>query len=254
MTTLFISDLHLSAKQPAIALLLETLLARSAGKVEAIYILGDLFDAWIGDDCSPEFYPSTIAALQKTTTQGTPISLLHGNRDFLLGELFAQQCGITLLADPVVIDLYGQATLLSHGDALCTDDIEYQQFRAQVRHPATQKQFLALPPAERLKVASHYRSESQKRGAEKSQEIMDVNQTAVEAVMRQHHVHHLIHGHTHRPNLHHFELDGSPATRTVLGDWSDTHASVLISNRESSTLRRLTLTDISTPSRIWEIT
>ena len=151
---------------------------------------------------------------------------MHGNRDFLIGERFVQLSGCRLLEDPTIIELEGKRTLLMHGDTLCTDDVEYQRFRTQVRNPDTQRQFLALPINERIAVAKHYRQESRERSRSKAEEIMDVNQGAVMEIMRRHGVYQLIHGHTHRPAVHSFILDDHSAQRIVLGDWYE-QASIL---------------------------
>jgi UDP-2,3-diacylglucosamine hydrolase len=236
--TLFISDLHLSDERPAItALFLDFLRERAAGAA-ALYILGDLFEVWLGDDAVPPGYAPVLEGLQRLAGGGVPVYVMHGNRDFLLGGQFAHQSGCRLLPDPTVIDLDGEPTLLMHGDTLCTDDLEYQQFRARVRNPETQRQFLSLPPAQRQVVARQYRSESRERSRLKSEAIMDVNQGAVEAVLRRHGVQRLIHGHTHRPAVHRFELDGREAQRLVLGDWYQ-QGSVLICGGEGCRLEAL---------------
>lgn len=221
MTTLFISDLHLSDERPEItALFLEFLRTRACG-ADALYILGDLFEVWLGDDAVSPGYRPVLDGLHKLTRTGVPLYVMHGNRDFLMGELFALQSGCRLIPDPTVIELNGERTLLMHGDTLCIDDTEYQQFRTHVRNPETQRQFLALPIEQRLIVAKQYRSESRERSRYKAEEIMDVNQQAVEAIMREQGVRQLIHGHTHRPAIHPFTLDGRQSRRFVLGDWHE---------------------------------
>ena len=204
MATLFISDLHLSAEQPdTVGLFLEFLSTQAPG-AEALYILGDLFEAWLGDDVLLPGYGPVLEAMKRLSDSGTPISVMHGNRDFLLGERFAQLSGATLIDDPTVIDLYGVPTLLMHGDLLCSDDKPYQAMRAQLRDPQWIAAFLAKTPEERIAFA---------------QAIMDVNAETVAHYLRQHRVLRLIHGHTHRPAVHQFELDGQNASRYVLHDW-----------------------------------
>jgi UDP-2,3-diacylglucosamine hydrolase len=219
-STLFISDLHLCGARPAITGLFLEFLQRRARTARALYVLGDLFEYWIGDEAAEqaEFRPM-IEGLRRLTAAGTPVFVMHGNRDFLMGSRFEQASGCRLLADPTRIELHGVPTLLLHGDSLCTDDVEYMQFRAQVRNPAWQKAFLAKPAAERETIVRNYREISKASTASKKPEIMDTNQRAVEAVMREHRVHRMIHGHTHRPREHVFNLDGQPARRMVLGDW-----------------------------------
>jgi UDP-2,3-diacylglucosamine hydrolase len=215
--TLFISDLHLDPRRPAITELFLRFLQEQQGQAEALYILGDLFEAWIGDDAVSADEP-VLAAL-RVFSAGTPTYFMHGNRDFLVGEQFAAMTGITLLEDPTVIDLAGTPTLLMHGDSLCTDDHAYQNFRQMVRNPAWQQGFLAMPIPQRLALAQQARSESGARNQAIDDYLMDVNQQAVEEAMRRHDVRQLIHGHTHRPAIHRFDLDGRDHTRVVLGDW-----------------------------------
>jgi UDP-2,3-diacylglucosamine hydrolase len=219
MTTLFISDLHLDAQRPHIVDLYTELLAGEARKADALYILGDLFEAWIGDDDDAEMPARVAAATRALRDSGVPVWFMHGNRDFLLGADYAARAGMTLLADPTVIELGGERVLLMHGDTLCTDDVDYLKFRALVRDPRWQQQFLAKPLAERRAFAAQARGESRQHMATLAAEIMDVTQEAVVAAMRAHGVHTLIHGHTHRPATHRFDLDGQPARRIVLGDW-----------------------------------
>ena len=217
--TLFISDLHLSDERPEITALFLHFLQNDAVKSRALYILGDLFEVWLGDDAVLPGYHMALNGIRALSDSGIPVYFMHGNRDFLIGEDFASKTGCRLLTDPTVIDLDGTPTLLMHGDTLCTDDVEYQNFRMQVRDPVTQRQFLALPISERIAVAQQYRRESRERSQYKTEEIMDVNQTAVTDTMRRHGVYRLIHGHTHRPGVHNFSLDNQDAQRIVLGDW-----------------------------------
>ncbi|MFZ1641588.1 MAG: UDP-2,3-diacylglucosamine diphosphatase [Candidatus Contendobacter sp.] len=219
MATLFISDLHLEPARPAITTLFLNFLERRARRAEALYILGDLFETWIGDDDDAELGGTVATALRTLVDQGVPTYFLHGNRDFLLGERFAAASGIQLLPESGVIELVGERVLLLHGDTLCTDDVEYQAFRAQVHDPAWRARTLALPLAQRRALAGQLRETSRRATRQKAVDITDVNPTTVDQVLRAHNVHRLIHGHTHRPAVHHWGLDGQPARRAVLGDW-----------------------------------
>ena len=219
MFTYFISDLHLSGERPDIIKLFREFLHDQAAQAEALYILGDLFEIWIGDDAVPSDMKPILADLTSLTASGVPVFVMAGNRDFLMGKEFEKSSGCTLLNDPTTIDLYGTPTLLMHGDTLCTDDVDYQQFRSQVRDPVWQSDFLAKPVEERLAISKHAREESTKRTKEKSEDIMDVNSGVVEETFRQHGVLQIIHGHTHRPAVHELAIDNKPAKRIVLGDW-----------------------------------
>lgn len=192
-----------------------------ARRAPALYILGDLFEVWLGDDDNPPEHQRIIAALRALSDSGTQVYLMHGNRDFLLGEEFASASGCRLLPEACIVDLAGTPTLLMHGDTLCTDDTDYQQFRQMVRNPQWQQQFLSLSLAERQRLAQGMRAESRLQTSKKSDTIMDVNQQAVAQTMLNHKILRLIHGHTHRPALHDFQLNGQPAQRIVLGDWYD---------------------------------
>ena len=218
--TLFISDLHLCGARPGITQLFLDFLRQRARRAQALYILGDLFEYWIGDEAGQqaEFLP-ILEGLRALTEAGVPVFVMHGNRDFLMGAAFAKSTGCIILPDPTRIDLHGIPALLMHGDSLCVDDTEYMNFRATVRDPRWQKEFLNKSAQERDAIVRNFRELSKNSTAAKQPEIMDVNQKSVEAIMRQHHVQHLIHGHTHRPAEHVFNLNGKPATRMVLGDW-----------------------------------
>lgn len=216
--TLFISDLHLDRERPEIIRLFADFLITQAPEADALYILGDLFEYWIGDDQSITGLEIIIEQLHTLTSQ-TPVFFQHGNRDFLVGETFAKQTGILLLPETQMVDLYGQSALLMHGDSLCTDDIEYQKLRVMLRNNQWQTQFLSLALDERVKQAMALREQSVSETGAKSEDIMDVNQQSVEAALKQHQTDLLIHGHTHRPAQHAFVLDGKPAKRIVLGDW-----------------------------------
>jgi len=219
MTTLFISDLHLEFKQPDIGEQFLTFLAGEAREAEALYILGDLFEAWLGDDDPNPYYGDMKSALRRLTGADIPVYFMHGNRDFMIGAEFAAETGLTILDDPTVVDLYGERVLLCHGDSLCTDDIQYQQVRAVIRDSKWQAMMLAKSIEERIAVAVQGREESMQRGESLSGEIMDVNQDAVTAAMEEHGVDVLLHGHTHRPAVHSLNLGDRAATRIVLGDW-----------------------------------
>ncbi len=219
MFTYFISDLHLSGERPDIIKLFRDFLHDQATQAEALYILGDLFEVWIGDDAVPSDMEPVIADLSALTASGVPVFVMAGNRDFLMGKKFEKSSGCTLLNDPTTINLYGTSTLLMHGDTLCTDDVDYQQFRSQVRDPAWQSDFLDKPAEERLAISKHARQESIKRTSEKSEVIMDVNPQAVEKMFRQHRILQIIHGHTHRPAVHELVIDNKTVKRIVLGDW-----------------------------------
>jgi len=219
VTTLFISDLHLEADRPDIADQFLRFLETDALHADAVYILGDLFESWVGDDDPNEHYAWIKQALRKLTRKNPPVYFMHGNRDFMIGEKFAEETGVEILADPVVHEIHGQAVLLSHGDAYCTDDVEYQAIRKMTRDPAWQAMMLQKPLEERLAFAAQARAASMARGGTLSDEIGDVNTGAIDAAMREAGVVVMLHGHTHRPAIHEFSLDGQPATRIVLGDW-----------------------------------
>ena len=219
MTTLFISDLHLDAGEPETIRRFLRFVASDARDARSLYVLGDLFEAWVGDDDDDARLAPVIAALAGLTRAGVPCSLMHGNRDFLIGPKFCEATGCRLLGDYERIDLYGEPVLLTHGDLLCTDDTRYQALRATLRKPKWQRESLGKPLAERRKIAAELRELSATEIAAKSYEIMDVNQATVERTMREHGVSLLLHGHTHRPAIHRFALDGAPAARIVLGAW-----------------------------------
>jgi UDP-2,3-diacylglucosamine hydrolase len=227
MATLFISDLHLDAEHPEISRQFLSFLEGPAAQAEALYILGDLFEVWIGDDDPDPEKQRIVAGLRALTDQGVPCYVMHGNRDFLLGERFCRETGCRLLEDPTIIELHGARVLTMHGDALCTDDHSYQGLRAMVRDQGWQKMFLALSPGQRQMLADQARAGSKAHIAQSMSSIMDVNPDAVQTAMRGAGVDLLLHGHTHRPNVHRFELDGKPVARIVLGDWHE-QGSVLV--------------------------
>lgn len=232
--SLIISDLHLSRDRPATVTLFLRFLQEQAHGDSDLYILGDLFDAWIGDDNRLPPAPEVITALRRFTDNGGKLYVMHGNRDFLMGEEFARATGCQLLPDPFVVELGGQLSLLMHGDLLCSDDLEYQQARRLMRSPEFIADFVARPIEERVQLAAEYRRRSGEVTSLKSADIMDVNQQTVEQYMHEHGVRRLIHGHTHRPALHEFKLDGIAAQRYVLEDWHEQAASYLRINRDGT--------------------
>lgn len=220
MAVYLISDLHLSDSRPDINQVFFEFLRGPARQAESLYILGDLFEYWAGDDDLVDpFNESIAAALAEYSRAGPVLRFMHGNRDFLLGGEFAKACGGHLIEDPYTLDLFGTPTLLMHGDTLCTDDIDYQRFRTQVRAPAWQKGFLALPLEQRKRQIEAVRQTSESEKTRKAPEIMDVNPGAVEAALREHAYPRLIHGHTHRPARHVHRVDGRTCERWVLADW-----------------------------------
>jgi UDP-2,3-diacylglucosamine hydrolase len=223
MPSRFVADVHLSAAHPARTALFLRFLETQAPYSAALYLLGDIFDVWLGDDDTSQLAQTVIAALWRLTGTGTSVFYLHGNRDFLLGAQFLAATGVQLVPDPVLLDLHGIATLLTHGDQLCTDDLAYQAFRQQVRAPAWQQHFLARPLAERLAIAQGYRADSQREQRAKPDIILDVNPDAVRQLFAAHPAAlRLIHGHTHRPAAHVLTLAaGRTATRYVLPAWED---------------------------------
>jgi UDP-2,3-diacylglucosamine hydrolase len=236
--TLFISDLHLDPGDPALVRHFQAFLQSEARGADALYILGDLFEAWLGDDDPDPLARAVVAALRALTEAGVPCFLMHGNRDFLIGERFCRETGATLLDDGTVVELYGERVLLMHGDALCTDDVGYQRLRRIVRNPAVQWILRHLPLERRRVLARRLRAGSRAHVGATAPEIMDVNARAVAAAFRNARVRTLIHGHTHRPGVHELELDGAPVRRIVLGDWY-VQGSVLRWSQEGFDLRSL---------------
>ena len=220
MTTLFISDLHLDVERPAITELFGNFIDDEARRADALYILGDLFEAWVGDDDPSPIGTFVAGKLRALHQSGVPVYFIRGNRDFLLGDAYARSAGMSILPDPAVVMLHGKPTLLMHGDLLCTDDVVYQQFRAQTRDPAWQTQFLAQPLSARIAFAQQARaaSKAHQSGLQLQgtmEMITDVAPATVTATLRRYGIDSLIHGHTHRPAVHN-EAGG---TRIVLGDW-----------------------------------
>lgn len=221
MSTLFISDLHLDPSRPAVIRAFLDLLKQRAvnADVDALYILGDFFEVWIGDDDDAELNRSIVEALRELTNTGTPVYIMHGNRDFLIGERFCQESGCQLLADPTVIELYGKPRLLMHGDSLCTRDARYMTFRAEVRSPAWQSVLLSKSVEERRAIAAKLREDSKDHNSNKAEDITDVTPEEVVSALQQHGADLMVHGHTHRPQIHSLSVNNNPATRIVLGDW-----------------------------------
>jgi UDP-2,3-diacylglucosamine hydrolase len=220
VASLFISDLHLTEERPEANERFIGFLEERARNADALYILGDFFEYWIGDDDLGEPFNAVIAGLLRDLTRGgVQLSLMHGNRDFLIGERFCAATGATLLPDPSLLEVEGVKTLLMHGDTLCTDDTEYQAWRRKARDPAFQAAFLAKSLAERRAAVGDMREKSRQVVKEKKPEIMDVNEDAVRQALRGHRVRRLIHGHTHRPGHHALEVDGERCERWVLPDW-----------------------------------
>lgn len=219
MTTLFISDLHLETERPDISKQFLEFLDKEASEADDLYILGDLFDAWVGDDDPNTHYFTIKRALRKLVDGGIPVYFMHGNRDFLIGKKFANETGIRILKDPYKVQMYGQKVLLSHGDVLCTDDVQYQKIRRMTRDPEWQASMLAKPLKDRLRMAEEARRQSLEQKLNLSMDIMDVNRDAVKKVIRKFNVDILLHGHTHRPAIHQIDLGRRKAQRIVLGDW-----------------------------------
>ena len=238
MGTLFISDLHLDAARPEITDQFLAFLDEEGKRAEALYILGDLFEAWVGDDDPEPGKRRVVDALAAFESGGPRCFFMRGNRDFLTGTKFASEARVHILPDPSVVELYGRRVLLMHGDTLCTDDAEYQAFRRTVRDPAWQQQFLAQPIARRLALAGEARDASRRHTGSAPAAIMDVNEEAVVEVLRSAAVDTLIHGHTHRPGVHTHRVDGRETTRIVLGDWYE-QGSVLRWNRTGYSLDAL---------------
>jgi UDP-2,3-diacylglucosamine hydrolase len=213
---LFISDLHLAPERPAIIELFLKFMDDRASKVDELYILGDLVEYWLGDDDHAKGLEAVFNKIKHATDNGLKVYLMHGNRDFLMGEKLAKRCGLTLISDPYIADLNGSPALLMHGDTLCTDDVRYQELRLMLRNPEWQKDFLSKPLSEREMMAKALREKSSEETQAKDADIMDVNADAVKDTLNTHKINLLIHGHTHRPDIHHMD---NGMTRVVLGDW-----------------------------------
>ncbi|WP_150912954.1 UDP-2,3-diacylglucosamine diphosphatase [Marinobacter halotolerans] len=221
MTTVFISDLHLEESRPDITDAFLAFLKKKTMGIDALYILGDFFEAWIGDDEHTPLQETVAAALSKVHASGTAIYFMHGNRDFLIGQDYCNRCGAVLLDDPTVVNLYGTPYLLMHGDSLCTADVEYQKFRKNMRDPKWQQMILQRPLEDRKQMARQLREISMAKNQGKEEFIMDVTPDEVVRELEAHGVQHMIHGHTHRPAEHDLTANGEPAKRIVLGDWHE---------------------------------
>ena len=232
MATLFIADLHLHTEEPAITAGFLHFLNGVAREADALYILGDLFEAWIGDDDPNPLHQRVASAIRALVDSGVPCYFIHGNRDFLLGKRFARESGMQLLPQEKVLELYGRKVLIMHGDTLCTDDAGYQAFRAKVHQPWLQTLFLALPLFIRHRVAAKMRAGSRAANSSKSLAIMDVNQQAVIEAMEKYRVQWLIHGHTHRPAVHQLTANDAPAWRAVLGAWHSEGSMIRVSESD----------------------
>ncbi|WP_038176933.1 UDP-2,3-diacylglucosamine diphosphatase [Vibrio pacinii] len=237
MTTLFISDLHLSPATPATTDCFVRFMRQEAIHAEALYVLGDLFEFWIGDDDRSEFAEQIRAEFKTLTDSGVACFFTQGNRDFLVGKRFSRQTGVTLLGDETVIDLYGRKALVLHGDTLCTRDVKYLEYRKKVHQPWLQWLFNRIPMRYKKKIVSKIQSDIKTDKQTKSLDIMDVTQSEVEHVMQAYNVYLMIHGHTHRPNVHTFESDQTICTRIVLGDWY-TQGSVLTFDKNDFELQQ----------------
>ena len=247
MTTLFVSDLHLDPARPAITALFLRFLREEAAGADALYVLGDLFEAWVGDDDPSAAGAEVAAGLRALADAGVPVYFIHGNRDFLLGRDYAARAGMRILPDPAVVSLYGRPVLLMHGDLLCSDDVAYQAFRAQTRDPAWQARFLAQPLAARLAFAEQARQASMARQQEMIagdragfETVTDVTPATVEATLARFGVDTLIHGHTHRPAVHALHAGGRDCRRIVLGDWYE-QGSVLRVDKDGMALEALAI-------------
>jgi len=232
---IFISDLHLSAANPNMAALFMDFLKGPVKGAQALYILGDLFDVWVGQDIHTAFQLSIQQALSAVVKNGTAVYFMNGNRDFLMQNAYLTAVGIKRLTDPTIIDLYGTPTLLMHGDSLCTEDKAYQRFRRVAQNPITRFLFMCLPKKMRDNISKKLRAKSQQYQKTQSLTILDVTEVAVHKVMRQHQVSQLIHGHVHRPNIHEVNSGAKGSKRLVLGDWHD-KASLIISTPEGNSL------------------
>jgi UDP-2,3-diacylglucosamine hydrolase len=224
----FVSDLHLSPDRPATVALFLAYLTGRAREAENLYLLGDIFDAWIGDDDDSSPNTEVQTALEAITNAGVQCHLMHGNRDFLIGRRFCRKTGCRLLRDPTLLAFSGEPTLLMHGDLLCTDDVAYQRFRRRIRNPIVKRLFLLRSLKARRAVAASYRRRSGAATAQKPLEIMDVNQDTVLRYMRRYAATRLIHGHTHRPADHELAIDGQPAQRIVLSEWHPNRGEILV--------------------------
>ncbi len=236
--TYFISDLHLAADLPRVTRGFSQLLQQLHGKATALYVLGDLFEVWVGDDNLSDYNLQIINNFKELSNSGVALYFVHGNRDFMLGEAFASACGGQLLAERTVIKVAQQSLLVEHGDALCTLDEKFMAFRAQSRHPLWQQGMLAKPLAERVQIAELWRLQSKMQNSNKAENIMDVTPQAVLETLQQYQVSTLLHGHTHRPMIHDITLhNGATGQRIVLGDWQEENGSAVIGIADEQGIR-----------------
>jgi UDP-2,3-diacylglucosamine hydrolase len=235
-TTYFISDLHLAPDLPRVTAGFHALLGRARG-AEALYVLGDLFEAWVGDDHRDDYNNAILAGFRGLVDSGSRLFFVHGNRDFLLGAGFDEATGGRLLPESAVVELAGEKVLVMHGDQLCTRDEKYMAFRAQSRDPAWQATMLGNPLEQRLMIAQMWRMQSKANNANKPENIMDVTPEEVERVLRESGAGTLLHGHTHRPGVHELTVDGRPARRVVLGDWREDSGEAVIGVADAGGLR-----------------
>ena len=229
--TFFIADLHLNETRPDLTALFVDFMQNLAPQAERLYILGDLFDFWIGDDEDSPLIQLVIEQIKQISQKGIRCYFICGNRDFLIGQKFAQSCGLELLDDYEVVDLYGEPTLICHGDTLCIDDVKYQSYRKKVHQKWRQWLFLHLPLKLRLKIANKIRAKSRADKQYKAEDIMDVNTEFCYQIMQKFNVKRLIHGHTHRENVHQIDLEQVKAERIVLGDWGKTSSILQVSSQ-----------------------
>ena len=232
----FISDLHLSENTPSVTEGFFEFLKTAAQELSHLYILGDLFEAWVGDDDNSELATSVMQKINHATRSGLEIFFIHGNRDFLCGQKFAEQSNLTLLPDPFFLSFFDQKIALSHGDSFCIEDLEYMKFKKEVRSEEWQQEFLQKPLNDRLNIASNMRDASQKNNTNKDIAIMDVTPTAIQDFFAEHHIDLLIHGHTHRPDTHQI----NSGTRIVLGDWHKTGWCLMLDEQQQE-LKEFTL-------------
>ena len=234
---LFVADVHLCESRPDASARFFDFVSQVAPRSQALYILGDLFESWVGDDdLAAPLHQLVIRHLADLSAGGVKIHFMHGNRDFMLAQRFARLCGMRLLSDPLVVDLYGTPTLLTHGDTLCTADVDYQRYRRVVRHPWMMRLLGALPLRLRQSMAKRARAGSEQAKTHKSATIMDVDPEAVIALFKQHGVQRIIHGHTHRPGQHSIDFDGIAHERWVLPDWYDDRGGYVVCDAQACRL------------------
>lgn len=236
----FISDLHLSAERPEIINLFLKFVDEIASEADELYILGDFLEYWLGDDDPAEALQPVFEKLVELSNHNTTVYFMHGNRDFLVGEKFAARCKLSLLKEPHRINIQNRPALLMHGDTLCTDDVEYQNFRTMVRNKQWQQDFLSKSLQERIAIANHMREQSRESTAVKEESIMDVNQYATDDAFIENNIDFIIHGHTHRPKIHHKKINNVETTRIVLGDWYKTGSYLRVNDTSKFELKTYT--------------